>query len=241
MIRSVLCVPGHDAHKVERCREYGADQILFDLEDAVPQEYKQQALDNIIKTVRAGDAVRIHDLALVDRFPNEVAVWVPKVKSASYVLGLRLLCGGPLWALIESPSGVLSAQAIAGYVDGLAFGRWDFMAATGIANPDASLVNFAMAQVAMAAHAAGIPASDAPCYDLDGGSMMLYEVKRAKSYGYSSKGCVHPSQIPYCKELGPSTYEQSLMRQLAHADGVVQVGGMLAGPPMAKLSSKLCQ
>jgi citrate lyase beta subunit len=36
-MKTVLCVPGHDEAKVKKCRQYGADLILFDLEDSVPE------------------------------------------------------------------------------------------------------------------------------------------------------------------------------------------------------------
>lgn len=244
-VRSVLCVPGHDARKVSRCRDWGADQILFDLEDAVPEDRKSQALELVCKAVKPADAVRVcapshplHRAQLLALRDLVVTIWVPKVEDADTMRALWW--PESAWAIIESPLGVINAHAIARESFGLAFGRWDFMASTGIADPWGQLVNHAMGQVSMAAHAAGIPASDAPCYKLYGGDTMVREVARAKSYGYSSKGCVHPAQIPYCAELAPSHEELTATSQLAAGrSSVCRVGELLAGPPMAKLAERL--
>lgn len=243
-VRSVLCVPGHDAHKVERCRDWGADLILFDLEDAVPEAHKAAALEAVCAAVRPDDAVRVcgithpardAQLRALDGRVN--TVWLPKVRGPHALRGAGW--GGDLWALIECPTGILNAAAIAAEAHGVAFGRWDFMAATGIADAWAPLVEHAMGQVALAAHAAGIPASDAPCYVLDGGYQMAAEVRRAKGYGYVSKGCVHPKQIPYCAGLGPSLHELSSAAQATVVLGASRSGNLLQGPPMARLGERL--
>lgn len=244
--RSVLCVPGHDARKVERCRDFGADIILFDLEDSVPEESKGLALATVCAAVLPGDAVRVCDRGHV-LFNAQLAaleslvetVWIPKVRTAA-TLHNRLPWGGQVWALVECPAGVLNVGEIAGECHGLAFGRYDFMAATGITDVWAPLVEHAMGQIAMAAHAVGIQCSDAPCYSLTDTALMEREVRRAKGYGFASKGCVHPAQIAYCAALGPTAEDVAGAHRVAGAPGgVTRADSLLLGPPMVKLAQRI--
>jgi citrate lyase subunit beta/citryl-CoA lyase len=83
-MKTVLCVPGHDERKVERCREYGADLILFDLEDSVPEDKKDRAREIVKAHITRADAVRINlnqvdDLTMIVEtrvLPH--SIWVPK-------------------------------------------------------------------------------------------------------------------------------------------------------------------
>lgn len=222
-----------------------AGQILFDLEDAVPEDHKDIALEQVCIAVQPNDAVRVchpshhkHNIQLLNLRGRVSTIWVPKVEDAETMQSLEWR--ESTWAIIESPLGVLNAKSIASESFGLAFGRWDFMAATGIPDSWSHIVNHAMGEVSLAAHAHAIPASDAPCYVLDGGDEMVREVARAKSYGYSSKGCVHPAQIPYCYALGPSNEEVSAaVKAASNKSSVCRMDGLLSGPPMAKLAERL--
>lgn len=240
---SVLCVPGHDTHKIAQCREWGSERIMFDLEDAVPDRCKQEALRNVLEAARDGDVVRVceiespyHDEQVGALAHLPVRLWVSKVKTAH-----RLPIGN-IGAVIECPIGILNSYHIAQRCSELAFGRYDFMAATGITDVWAPLVSHAMAQVALAAHASNIPASDAPCYSITDYKLMASEVARSKGYGYESKGCIHPSQIAACDGLSADDAEMTFARSMAsHSanNGVFKHGDTMVGPPMVKLADRI--
>lgn len=245
--RSVLCVPGHDQHKVANCRQWGADQVLFDLEDAVPDGSKRVALGNVLAAVRRGDIVRVCRERALQRYQLDVlsdcyglTVWVPKVEQPSE-LDEALSSGRfSVWALVETPLGVLNSLPIAHASEGLAFGRYDFMAATGITDIWSPLVDHAMGQVALAAHAAGVPASDSPCYSTTDVDLMAREVARARGMGYASKGCIHPAQITACAAMAPTMEELHSAREVLAAPlGVSLRDNRLVGPPMVKLAKRV--
>lgn len=65
--RSVLSVPGSDARMLARAGERGADEIMFDLEDAVAADEKERARRLVVDALHAHDygtavvAVRVND------------------------------------------------------------------------------------------------------------------------------------------------------------------------------------
>jgi citrate lyase subunit beta/citryl-CoA lyase len=196
-VRSVLVVPGHDGRKVAKARTCGADLIVFDLEDAVPEAFKDKAAGIIAAAARPGDAIRVngvgshHYLADMDLVGSTGAMaMVPKVEIGHLIAIDR--CSAIL--TIESPSAVLDARAIAAHSTMVAFGRADFMAAIGVLDPFSRLIEHAMLEVAMAAHAEGKPSSDGPCY-INDEAVLAAEIGRARGAAFTSKGCIHPRQV----------------------------------------------
>lgn len=67
--RSVLFMPGSNARALEKARTLPADAVVFDLEDAVAPDAKEQARRQVIGAVRAGGygrrevIVRVNGLA----------------------------------------------------------------------------------------------------------------------------------------------------------------------------------
>ena len=51
-MRSLLFVPGHDERKLAKALESGADALILDLEDAVPDAEKPRARDVTAAFVR---------------------------------------------------------------------------------------------------------------------------------------------------------------------------------------------
>lgn len=241
MIRSILSVPGHKAEMVAKARTRGADLIAWDLEDSVPEGRKREALRNVYEAFAKGDAVRINrplddeEIAfMVGRSPGYINV--PKVEDCDVIEDIRSTFGSriPILAVIESPRGVLNAAKICRDADAVAFGRADFCAAVGQADPE-SLIAHAMGQIAIAAHAAGIPAYDSPCEVLDGAAM-LYEVSQAAAFGFTGKICIHPEQIPACAHFAPNAAEVSKAELLAAWKGT---GGRLVAEPHYRLAEKI--
>src|ERR1700756_465676 len=130
--RSVLFMPGSNARAMEKARSLPADAVIFDLEDAVAPDAKEQARAQAVAAVRAGGygrrevIVRVNagttpwgrdDLAAVATSGAD-AVLVPKVESPDTVheaLGALAAGGAPaglaLWCMLETPRGVLEAPA----------------------------------------------------------------------------------------------------------------------------------
>ena len=132
--RSLLYVPGSNARALERARTLDADGFILDLEDAVAPDAKEAARAQVLASLRAGGyrgretVVRVNsqesawwsdDLSAVAAAgPN--AILIPKVSDASAIVNAAQAirhAGAPgatrLWAMIETPRGILAAAAIA--------------------------------------------------------------------------------------------------------------------------------
>lgn len=200
--RTILVVPGHRRDFAEKCRTYGADQILWDLEDGVPSNQKKAAREIVAQHLQPADAVRVNvpsvnlanDLAMLRGFDFLKEIWVPKVEGDHVLAGIVDLPDVSFVALVETPLGVFRLPQILAFpLRALAFGREDFMAAGGLSPYQEDAIDHAGAQVALAAMARGIPAWQSPCFEWDG-DLMDAAVK-AKSLGFTGMGCIHPKQI----------------------------------------------
>jgi citrate lyase subunit beta/citryl-CoA lyase len=223
MLRSLLFVPANVERFVRKAPETGADAVVLDLEDSVPENAKTDARAKLgwaaeeIRS-RSGQllAVRVNsigtphfreDLRAAAEAGIEVVV-LPKCDGPEDVFRMREVASevGATFrviALIESPRGVLAAQAIASEegVIGLAFGKFDFALSMG-ALPSSNLnVLVPRSLVAIAAKAHGLVAVDTPYAALNDLEGLRAEALEAKALGYDGKFAVHPSQVPVINEV----------------------------------------
>jgi citrate lyase subunit beta/citryl-CoA lyase len=223
MLRSLLFVPANVERFVRKAPETGADAVVLDLEDSVPENAKTDARAKLgwaaeeIRS-RSGQllAVRVNsigtphfreDLRAAAEAGIEVVV-LPKCDGPEDVFRMREVASevGATFrviALIESPRGVLAAQNIASEegVIGLAFGKFDFALSMG-ALPSSNLnVLVPRSLVAIAAKARGLVAVDTPYAVLNDLEGLRAEALEAKALGYDGKFAVHPSQVPVINEV----------------------------------------
>ena len=139
--RSQLAVPGSNLKFIEKARNIPADIIMFDLEDAVAPDEKEQARRNVIQAIRDLDwrertlSVRINglDTPFMYRDLIEVAeqagdrldlIMVPKIGTGADVYAVDVLLTQIQWAkgrtrrigvelMIESALGMRNIDAIA--------------------------------------------------------------------------------------------------------------------------------
>ena len=145
--RSFLFVPGNRPDRFAKARDSGADITILDLEDAVPSGEKQDARASVLDWAIAheGCVVRINALGTpwsADELRalngSGVPVMVPKLETVEDLRHVaEKLSGSPVIGLVETPRGVLAAQALAesGILTRLAFGNVDFAAVLGV-DPD---------------------------------------------------------------------------------------------------------
>jgi len=223
MLRSLLFVPANVERFVRKAPETGADAVVLDLEDSVPESAKTDARAKLewaaeevrsrsgqLLAVRANSIGTPHfreDLRAIAEAGIEVVV-LPKCDGPEDVFRMREVASevGATFrviALIESPRGVLAAQNIASEegVIGLAFGKFDFALSMG-ALPSSNLnVLVPRSLVAIAAKAHGLVAVDTPYAVLNDLEGLRAEALEAKALGYDGKFAVHPSQVPVINEV----------------------------------------
>jgi citrate lyase beta subunit len=132
--RSVLSVPAINARALEKTHLLDCDAVIFDLEDSVAPEKKAQARENLRAFFPAGRLIgkeriiRINEPFLRVRPSRHGAgtalepdaVLLPKVDEPQNVMSVSDLLADAdapeslrIWAMIETPRGILNAAAIA--------------------------------------------------------------------------------------------------------------------------------
>ena len=128
--RSALYIPGSKDRALDKARGLPVDVILFDLEDAVAPDAKVAARDTLDAALAEGGygarlkVVRINgldtewgadDAAAVAAMDCD-AVLLPKVNWPADVDALAAMVPDkPIWAMMETPQGILNAASIAAH------------------------------------------------------------------------------------------------------------------------------
>ena len=139
--RSALYIPGSKERALEKARGLPVDVILFDLEDAVAPDVKAGARDTLSAALAQDYGprrriVRINGLetewgradAEAVREMDCDAVLLPKVNGTEDLDALTAITGDlPVWAMMETPQGILNAAAIAAHpkLEGFVMGTND--------------------------------------------------------------------------------------------------------------------
>jgi citrate lyase subunit beta/citryl-CoA lyase len=217
-IRSALFLPASNARAIAKARTLPADLVILDLEDAVAEDAKEEALYAALEAAEEGGfpgllAVRING-AGTHWHPKEVAaiaergvfdcVVVPKAEAAKGIAALAVNLERPVLTMIETPVGVLNAAGIAAAqgVAGLIVGPNDLAAALRLppGAPRASL-GYSLQAIVLAARAAGIVALDGVWNRLDDPDGFEAECRDGRLLGFDGKTLIHPTQVEPCNRL----------------------------------------
>ena len=263
--RSMMFIPGNNPGMIRDANIYGADSIMFDLEDSVAYTEKDAArllVYNALKTLDFGSketVVRINDLSsglgvadleAVVRAGVQV-VRLPKTDSAQDVIDcereierIEKEAGIPvgttgMMAAIESANGVLNAAAIAKASDrliGIALGAEDYVTDLKTTRSDGIELLFARSMILNAARAAGIAALDTVYSDVNNEEGFVAEAPIIKKLGFDGKSIINPRQIELLhKVFMPS--EKDLNKARAIMDAIAEANARGSG--VASLKGKM--
>jgi (3S)-malyl-CoA thioesterase len=255
--RSVLYIPGSRDRALEKAKELPADAIIFDLEDAVAVEEKVNARALLAERLAEGGygnralIVRINgmdtpwgaeDLAAMMEIGPE-AILLPKVGSAADVAAVaaRLdahpeTAGTQIWAMMESPVGILNAAEIARAprMAGFVMGTNDLAKDLGCRTRGA--MHMALQHCLLAARAAGIVCIDGVYNAFRDEEGLARECAEGRDFGFDGKTLIHPAQIAIANAaFAPSEAEIELARRqiaayeeaVARGEGVAVVDGQI--------------
>ena len=263
--RSMMFVPGNNPGMIRDAHIYGADSIMFDLEDSVAYTEKDSArflVYNALKTLHFGTketVVRINDLSsglgvqdleAVVRAGVQV-VRLPKTDSAQDVIDcereiqrIERQAGIPvgatgMMAAIESANGVLHAAEIAHASDrliGIALGAEDYVTDLKTTRSDGIELLFARCMILNAARSAGIAALDTVYSDVNNEEGFIAEATLIKKLGFDGKSVINPRQIePLHHVFMPS--EKDLNKARAIMDAIAEANARGSG--VASLKGKM--
>ncbi|EOT38486.1 citrate (pro-3S)-lyase subunit beta [Enterococcus columbae] len=223
--RTMMFVPGANAAMLRDAALYGADSIMFDLEDAVSLKEKDSARALVHFALKTFDysnvetVVRINSLDSYGKQDIEAMVLagvnvirLPKTENKQDIIDVDneitrveeengLLVGTTkMMAAIESAEGILNVREIATAskrLIGIALGAEDYVTNLKTKRyPDGQELFFARSMILHAARAAGIAAIDTVYSDVENVEGFKEEVKRIKQLGFDGKSVINPRQIP---------------------------------------------
>jgi citrate lyase beta subunit len=217
--RSVLYLPANRESAIAKARTLAADCVILDLEDAVQPAAKAEARAAAVAAARAGSWERRELLLRVNGMTSAeaaldfaaaagagfAAIVVPKVESVTEAQAAVAAAGGlPVWAMIETPRGVLAAADIAAVpgVAALVAGMAD-LAKDLRARPDAARTPllYALSTIVLAARAGGVQVFDGVFTNLQDGEGFAAEARQALMLGFDGKTLIHPSQVDPCNAV----------------------------------------
>lgn len=222
--RSVLSVPAVNLRALEKTRVLDCDAVIFDLEDSVAPEKKSEARENL-KALFSGKPlegkeriIRVNaisstfgraDIELILALEPD-AVLLPKVDEPQDVMSVSDLltdADAPenlrIWAMIETPRGILNAAAIAeagrtagSRLDCFVVGLNDLRKETGVLpQPGRTYLVPWLMQVIIAVRAYGLDAIDSVFNDFRDADAFDAECTQARAMGFDGKMLIHPAQI----------------------------------------------
>lgn len=227
--RSVLSVPASNQRALEKIRTLDCDAVIFDLEDSVAPEKKAEARENLRRLFKDNPlqgverVVRINaldtqfgkaDMDLAVEISPDV-VLVPKVEQVAQVQSVADIlseAGAPddlaIWAMIETPKGVLNASAIGAADERLqcfVVGLNDLRKETGVLpQPGRGYLVPWLMQIVLAGRAHGIDVIDSVFNDFRDTEALEAECRQGRVMGFSGKMLIHPAQIePANRHFGP--------------------------------------
>jgi (3S)-malyl-CoA thioesterase len=238
--RSVLYIPGSRQRALDKATALPVDAIIFDLEDAVTVEEKANAralLRDTLARADYGNRVRIvringldtdwgHADAMAVRDMGADAVLLPKVNGPEDVDALARITGDlPIWAMMETPRGILNATAIAAHpkISGLVMGTNDLAKELQTRfRPDRAPLMTALGLCLLAAKAEGRVIIDGVYNAFKDHAGLAAESAQGRDMGFDGKTLIHPAQIDATNAaFAPSQAEIDLARrQIAAFDAV---------------------
>lgn len=227
LLRSLFFVPGHVSKYLQKAKTLESDAIILDLEDSVPEDAKEDALQKVSAFIRNNNdlkskiIIRINPIEsgrLIQELSELVCDQVFAIMPAKVetVEDIQLIDGilkqlelsngievGSilLLPLIESLNAFIYVSNIAkasNRMVGLAFGGEDYLQELGgFHGVGDHTFDYPRTKIAIAAKAAGLQAFDTPFLDVSNHEGFLEREQKSRDLGYEGCLIIHPSQIEY--------------------------------------------
>lgn len=223
--RSVLYVPASNARAMAKASSLDVDCVIYDLEDAVAPESKEEAREALrdhftaSKTAGFERIIRINHLSsqwgsedlLAARACKPDAILLPKVEMPQDVTAVAEVLDETdasenirLWAMIETPRGILNSDEIAelglrsaARLECFVVGTNDIARETGTRlEPGRAAFLPWLMQILLCARAGKLDVIDGVFNDYSNMDGFIAECAQAAALGFDGKTLIHPTQIP---------------------------------------------
>lgn len=240
--RSVLYMPAANERALEKAKTISSDALIFDLEDAVSPDAKDQARDNAVAAANSGAygnrevTIRCngldtpwghHDIAAAAKAKIS-AVVIPKVNDVATLNEVaRQLdaAGAPssvgIWAMVETPAAIFDARQIAAHprVAVLVMGTNDLAKELRASQlPGRHPLVPHLATALLAARESGKPILDGVYNDIKNADGFRAECAQGAQMGFDGKTLIHPDQVAIANDVwAPSDGEVEHARKVIAA------------------------
>ncbi|MEF3693345.1 MAG: CoA ester lyase [Acholeplasmataceae bacterium] len=233
MRRSLLFIPSNSPAMLQNADIFGADGVIFDLEDAVSMHEKDAArtlldtfltmyplnhLEIIVRINQIEASMNSDELTLIvsDKIDT---IMLPKATVSSMLMLIHALKKIEqdkkmtkkiqIIPIIEMAESVLEVKEIAKLerVNGLLLGAEDLASDLEVPRTmDGLEIFMPRALTILAAKAHKIDAIDTPFIHKDDDEGLMKDAKYAKQLGMNAKACIHPNQVEIINDIfSPST------------------------------------
>jgi citrate lyase subunit beta/citryl-CoA lyase len=244
-------VPANRPDRFAKAAEAGADGVIVDLEDAVPEARKDSARA-ALRSALSGMNMRVPFLVRINGadspwYEPDVAalrglpiagVVLSKSERVGDLERLSSTIGGKqrVMALIETVLGLASVRSLAHAAGRLVFGSFDFSADLGAAHTRDALLA-ARFEIVLASRLAGLPEPiDGATAAIDDTAAIESDAAHAADLGFFGKLLIHPRQVaPAAQGLSPSADAISWAQRVVNAtgpDGLTVVDGAMVDRPV---------
>ncbi len=233
--RSVLYIPGSNGRAMEKAKSLAVDAIIFDLEDAVTVDEKTAARAAVAAALTDGGfgnrtcLVRINgldtpwwrdDLEAFEGIKID-GILLPKVSGSADIDELApYVPDASVWAMMETPIGILNAVDIAAHprIAGFVMGTNDLAKDLGSRfRADRLALMVSLQTCIVAARGCGIICVDGVYNAFKDDKGLLAECEQGRDLGFDGKTLIHPAQVAIANAaFAPSQAELDLaQRQIA--------------------------
>jgi len=264
---SYLYVPADREDRLRRAGTRGADALIVDLEDAVPENRKDLAREIVRRWLPTAGArpsiwVRLNsgpqrqaDLDALRGLPGIAGFLLAKTAARAEVEEVARALDAQrstarLAPVLESAAAVLDARDIASAprVRRLHLGEADLRAELGITpGPDETELLWVRTQVVLVSAAAGLEAPAGPVAtnytDLDA---LRHTSQILRRLGFAGRACIHPAQVPVVNDVfATSAAELAAARDLvarldaAGGAATVDAAGQMIDEAVARRARRL--
>ena len=243
-LRSVLYIPASKPRALDKARGLGVDAIIFDLEDAVSVDEKTASRMILAEALNAGGygarmkIIRINafdtpwglDDAQAAVSMGADAILLPKVSALADLDALAQITGDvPLWAMMETPQGMLNAASIASHpkLQGMVMGTNDLAKELQTRHRTDRLplqTSLGLCLLAAKAHELAIVDGVYNAFKDDEG--LKIECEQGRDMGFDGKTLIHPAQIDVTNAaFSPTDKEVELARRQIDAFQAAEAAG----------------
>ena len=267
LFRSWLFSPGNRPDRCMKALASGADQTIWDLEDAVATDLKEEARSQVrallntvqqrVPWVRINPVTTGLGLEDLEQISPVAGRWVIPKSDGRAARALQSLrndkrLGGELLLLIETAAGLFDLidpglqelwQSLA--PARLAFGGLDFTEDLGGRTDGEDIYLFPRSQIALVSRVLGWPPPVDTVYPRIGDITGLEEsTRRAQRLGFAGKLVIHPRQVePVHGVFRPTPGEVAWAREITRAatgsEGAVSVSGTMVDVPVIKAAQRI--